>query len=184
MRAIAPASRVSPPMAAVLPKPVVAPSIEPVVGAPKRSADVNRAALPSTPAGSVAPLTARPHPTRAPIPSAARATNEPTARAAPIQPDAPQKPANESELAEMHDIGNAERLIATDPARALAIADDMRTRFPHGYFREERSYVEVMSLIALRRFDDARAKADDFLRTYPDGPYSRRIRHALERGVH
>jgi hypothetical protein len=80
---------------------------------------------------------------------------------------------------EMRLVGQAERLLATAPGRALSIARGLETRFPQGYFREERAYVEVMALLALGRTDEGRLKAGQFLRVHPDGPYSRRVRGAL-----
>lgn len=81
-------------------------------------------------------------------------------------------------VVETRAITNAERLLATDPARALTIVRKLRTRFPQGYFGEERAYVEVIALLKLGRFREGRAKADKFLRAYPIGPYSQRVGNA------
>jgi hypothetical protein len=100
----------------------------------------------------------------------------------PQQPQPPQPGARGSgDPAEMQGIAEAEQLLSSDPARALAISRQLRTRFPQGYFVEERAYVEVMALLELGRTAEARAKADAFGRAYPNGPYSRRVRDAIER---
>jgi RNA polymerase sigma factor (sigma-70 family) len=119
-----------------------------------------------------------------PEPRARGESSEPSnsAEAAPLAAPRPRA-STDAELLEMRDIGNAERLIATEPARALAIVQHAQQRFPDGYFGEERAYVEIMALFGLGRSDEARAKAADFLRTYPDGAYSRRVRHAAQSGA-
>jgi hypothetical protein len=81
----------------------------------------------------------------------------------------------------MRDIALAESLLSRDPARALALTQALRARFPDGYLREERAYLEVMALAKLGRRREMRKKAATFLRTYPDGPYSARVRGALRR---
>jgi RNA polymerase sigma-70 factor (ECF subfamily) len=81
-------------------------------------------------------------------------------------------------LQEMQQIASAERLLTRAPAAALTIVREVQARFPRGYLSEERAYVEVMALLGLGRTAEARSKAEAFLRTYPDGPYSRRVRGA------
>jgi hypothetical protein len=89
--------------------------------------------------------------------------------------------ASDTELAEMREIAQAEGLLARDPARALALTQTMRQRFPEGYFREERAYVEVMALAGLGRTGELREKAAAFLRTYPNGPYTERVKKTVSR---
>jgi hypothetical protein len=83
---------------------------------------------------------------------------------------------SDAELAEMREVALAESLVSRDPARALALARGMRARFPHGFFREERAYLEVMALHGLGRRQEMREQAAAFLRAYPDGPYAGRVR--------
>lgn len=110
-----------------------------------------------------------------------RALRETTGR--PVSPDAATRPGvvptGDEAAMEMRLVGQAERLLSTAPERALLIARGLETRFPQGYFREERAYVEVMALFRLGRTREGRSKADRFLRAYPDGPYSRRVRSAV-----
>jgi hypothetical protein len=77
----------------------------------------------------------------------------------------------------MQDIANAERLLARAPARALAIVRSVQARFPDGYLREERAYVELMALQGLGRTQEARRLADAFLDAHPDGPHTRHVRN-------
>lgn len=83
-------------------------------------------------------------------------------------------------MQEMRDVAGAEHLLATNPALALQAARAIRARFPDGYLHEERAYVEVMALVKLARTEEARAEADAFLSRYPDGPYSQRVRSAVQ----
>jgi hypothetical protein len=82
-------------------------------------------------------------------------------------------------VAEMREIAQAERLLASDPARALAMTRGMHARFEAAYFAEERIYLEVMALHRLGRSGELRERAAAFLRTYPDGLYTAPVRTAL-----
>jgi hypothetical protein len=88
----------------------------------------------------------------------------------------------DAELAEMREIARAERLLSEEPQRALALARAMEAGFPEGRFREERAYLEVMALAELGRSGELREKAAAFLRSYPAGLYSQRVRRAIGRG--
>jgi hypothetical protein len=108
-------------------------------------------------------------------PSAAPAQPEPVAEAAQRM----NRAMTDAELAEMREIARAKRLLTDDPKRALALTRAMEAGFPEGRFREERAYLEVMALFELERTDEMRAKAAAFLRAYPAGLYSGRVRKAL-----
>lgn len=97
---------------------------------------------------------------------------------APAPPDALAAP--DAPAAEMRDVAEAERLLASSPTRALALVAEADARFPHGYLGEERGYVRVMALLALRRTDEARPLVATFLRAYPDGAFARRVRSAAQ----
>jgi hypothetical protein len=81
----------------------------------------------------------------------------------------------------MREIAQAESLLQRDPARALALTQALQQRFPDGYFREERAYVEVMALSKLERTSELRDKAASFLRAYPNGPYTERVKVTVAR---
>jgi hypothetical protein len=84
-------------------------------------------------------------------------------------------------LLELGQVARAEQTLAKDPAAALALVLAADARFPHGYLKEERSYVEIMALVALGRLDEARMKIAPFLRDYPESAYGRRVREAARR---
>jgi RNA polymerase sigma-70 factor (ECF subfamily) len=99
---------------------------------------------------------------------------------APRQPEphsASGDPASD-ELLELQEVAQAERVLAADPARALALVHAAEARFPRGYVREERGYVEIMALVALGRLGEARPKIARFLRDHPDSAFSQRVREA------
>jgi RNA polymerase sigma-70 factor (ECF subfamily) len=97
---------------------------------------------------------------------------------APRQTDARRASNDRDDLLELQQVAQAERLLAPDPARALALVRDAEARFPRGYVREERGYVEVMALVSLGSLDEARPKIARFLRDYPDSAFGRRVREA------
>jgi hypothetical protein len=57
-------------------------------------------------------------------------------------------------------------------------------RFPRGYLAQERRYLEIMALLALRMPKDAELLSRNFFRDYPKGPYRRKVERALEDGAH
>jgi len=62
------------------------------------------------------------------------------------------------------------------PARALALFDAHALRYPHGVLAEERAVERALALAALGRDAEARAAADEFLRTHPTSPLATRLR--------
>jgi RNA polymerase sigma-70 factor, ECF subfamily len=128
------------------------------------------------------------------LPYAAPAASVATARGAgsgdPPRADAPPDPQRASSAPpgddaslEFQQVAAAERLLATDSARALALVRATEARFPDGYVKEEREYVEIMALVATGRLDEARAKIPRFLRAYPESAFSRRVREASRRAL-
>ncbi|HLK41538.1 MAG TPA: sigma-70 family RNA polymerase sigma factor [Polyangiaceae bacterium] len=96
-------------------------------------------------------------------------------------PLASRAPPSDDDLVELQQVALAERLLSTDPARALTLVRSAEARFPHGYVREERRYVEIAALVPLGRFDEARPKIAAFLRDYPESAFGRRVREASRR---
>ena len=105
--------------------------------------------------------------------------SEPKPTRATEPPPEPAPDPNDPSLVEIRQVAQAERLLATDPARALAMTRQMRARFGAGYLGEERAYVEVMALHRLGRSQEMRKHAGRFLRAYPRGPYAHRVRRAI-----
>jgi hypothetical protein len=100
---------------------------------------------------------------------------------APAAPRASSAPPGNDDLLELQQIARAERLLATDPAGALALVHAAEARFPDGYVKEERQYVEIAALVAMGRLDEARPKIASFLRDYPQSAFGQRVREASRR---
>jgi hypothetical protein len=111
----------------------------------------------------------------APAPAAEERMEEPAAAPATEPPRA----LDPRDLVEMRQVAQAERALARDPARALALVRAGQAEYPRGYFREERSYLEILALAKLGRRDQARAAAWTFFQDYPRSSYRRRIEDAL-----
>jgi hypothetical protein len=58
-------------------------------------------------------------------------------------------------------------LSSGDAARALRLSDEHLRRFPKAQLGEEREALAIQSLVALGRYDDARARATRFRATTP-----------------
>jgi hypothetical protein len=69
-------------------------------------------------------------------------------------------------------------LHAGDAARALALFEEHARAFPTGALAEERAAERVVALGDLRRCDEARAAASDFLRDHPHSPLAARVRES------
>jgi hypothetical protein len=113
----------------------------------------------------------------------AGAGDPPRADAPPDPPRASSAPPGDDASLEFQQVAAAERLLATDPARALALVRATQARFPDGYVKEEREYVEIMALLATGRLDEAQAKIPRFLRAYPESAFNRRVREAHRRAL-
>jgi len=70
----------------------------------------------------------------------------------------------------------------SDPAAALALADEGERRFGDSSFAEERRALAIEALINSQHIGGARSRAYQFLERYPDGPYSAHV--AAMTGVH
>lgn len=140
---------------------------------------------------------------RAPAPSASTAVDAPLALElsvpspasandpASLQNTTPEQPVRRPSpeaidpevLEEMQQLATAERLLPTMPSRTLALVREGMQRFSHGYLAQERRYLEIMALLALKMPKDAELLSRGFLRDYPKGPYRRKVERALEEGA-
>ena len=102
-------------------------------------------------------------------------SRSPSDHATAPEPSAPTG----DDMLELQQVASAERLLSTDPARALSLVRSVEARFPAGFVREERRYVEIAALTKLGRIAEARGLAEPFLRDYPDGAFSRRVRNGM-----
>ena len=61
------------------------------------------------------------------------------------------------------------------PAEALAITAAHAREYPHGNLVEDRERIAIEALVRLGRWEEARARRDQFLRTYPRTAYRERM---------
>jgi hypothetical protein len=70
-------------------------------------------------------------------------------------------------------------LLGSDPAGALAAADEHRNRFPAGALVHERDVLSIRALIALGRRGEAAQRLGRFERAFPSSPHLARFRETL-----
>jgi hypothetical protein len=90
----------------------------------------------------------------------------------------PQTPSLADEAAQ---INAARKVLAEDPAKALALMQAAELQFPNGAMIQERRGYAILALVALGRTAEAEEQADAYLERWPNGPLSRRVRDALGR---
>ena len=83
---------------------------------------------------------------------------------------------------EMRMLSVAQRVLMRDPGRALRLARQGEREFRGSMFTAERKQVLLLALVQLGRLAEARRLAAPYLEKYPKGPFSERIRRALETG--
>jgi len=99
-------------------------------------------------------------------------------------PDAPNKPAPDGATPktpsalrqEVEMVESIRAALTADPSRALSLIQEARRRFPKGSLNEDRAAFEVLALERLGRNAEAEALAERFLRRYPNGPFSARMK--------
>ncbi|AKV00692.1 hypothetical protein AKJ09_07355 [Labilithrix luteola] len=105
------------------------------------------------------------------LPSAAPvAVASATGRARPTP--SPEAPPSVSELEAAR---RAQATLASNPGRALVIADQLSRDFPNGEFVQEREAIAVEALARLGRKEDALQRARTLLRRFPRTPYVARL---------
>ena len=62
------------------------------------------------------------------------------------------------------------------PQAVLSIAARHRAEYPDGHLLEESEFLSLDALHRLGRREAFAARADDFLRAHPRGPYAERVR--------
>ena len=120
---------------------------------------------------------------RAPAPAAPEraAPIEAAKPAAPLEvPKASAPPVPAATTAEAELLNAAQRVLSTNPERALALTRTHRQRFPNGVLAQEREVIAIEALSRLGRKDDARRRSEEFGRTYPGSAHQRKVESALE----
>ena len=121
-----------------------------------------------------------PQPASTAIPPERPMPRRPSPTSHATAPDTSAAPGDD--MLELQQVATAERLLSADPARALSLVRSVETRFPAGFVREERRYVEITALTKLGRTVEARGLAERFLHDYPDGAFTRRVQEETRTG--
>lgn len=95
--------------------------------------------------------------------------------------EARQRMAREAMLErEMRMLKVAQASLDHNPGRSLRLAQQGEHEFKDSLFTQERQYVLIAALARLGRHAEARELASDYLKRYPSGPFSERVRKALQ----
>jgi hypothetical protein len=135
------------------PSPPVPSEVRSVPPAPPSPAEVTASA----------PAQVAPAPESAAVDASGQAP--PAAKTGPSQPV-------ESEAAFLE---RARATLATSPARALALANLHRSRYPSGVLAQEREVIAIEALKRLGRGDEAARRSGDFSNRYPGSAYGRKL---------
>jgi hypothetical protein len=111
-----------------------------------------------------------------PKPAAGERQAEPPAQPQP----APQDDARLER--EMAMLAMSQRVLHSDPARALKLARQGESEFAGSMFTQERQQLVLLALVELGKMDEAKRLAKPYLARYPNGPFSDRVRRALATG--
>jgi hypothetical protein len=93
----------------------------------------------------------------------------------------PSPSSRASQLAEerrLLDFGRAD-LAQDEPDRALTIASVHQARYPNGALSDEREAIAIQALVAMQRYDEARARAKLFRERAPDSPLRPEVESTL-----
>lgn len=104
-----------------------------------------------------------------------------TSRATEVPSGHPAQPRRSADddgrvMAEVQQVAQLRSLAESNPAAALALADEGNRMFVGGALRQEREAIAVASIVRLGRLAEARKRAQSFLADYPRGPFATRVR--------
>jgi hypothetical protein len=125
--------------------------------------------LPESPAAAASPSPAVAAPGVQP-PQAAASNGEPPGAA-----NLPAKPAPPA-LSEAELLEQARSALKSDPARALARANEHRKRFPGGVLVQEREVIAIKALRALGRDAEADSRSAAFEKAFPGSAFQRKLK--------
>lgn len=83
---------------------------------------------------------------------------------------------------EMQMLAVTQRVLSSDPGRALRLSEQGEREFSGSMFSAERRQLGLLALVKLGRLDEARRAGRPFLARYPRAPWSERLRRALATG--
>jgi hypothetical protein len=90
--------------------------------------------------------------------------------------------ASEDPVAELSLLERAQRVLRSEPAAALALAQEHRARFERGALAQEREMLAIEALLRLERRAQAERRARAFTQRYPQSSHGPRLRDLLRSG--
>jgi hypothetical protein len=88
---------------------------------------------------------------------------------------APQAEPPKQEVSEWALVEQARRSLASDPRRALALAEEHKRKFEGGPLSEEADFIEIEAQKRLGHADEARALSDRFRKRYPSSIHGQSV---------
>jgi hypothetical protein len=92
-----------------------------------------------------------------------------------VTAEAPAKPVIAQPVSEAELLEQARSALKSDPARALARANEHARRFPRGVLVQEREVIAIKALRQLGRAADADKRADAFSKAFPGSAFQRKL---------
>jgi hypothetical protein len=89
---------------------------------------------------------------------------------------APAKPTPPAQLSEADLLEQARGALKGDPARALARANEHRSRFPGGVLVQEREVIAIQALRQLGRTAEADRRTEAFEKAFPGSAFQRKLK--------
>jgi outer membrane biosynthesis protein TonB len=132
---------------------------------------------PSPPVAVVAPVAPLPEPIVAP-PAAPSTPQADSAQPPATTPKPADKPTPPAQLSEAELLEQARSALKTDPARALARANQHAARFPGGALVQEREVIAIKALRQLGRTADADSRSESFVKAFPGSAFGRKLKPA------
>ena len=123
--------------------------------------------------GAPAPVVDAPPAATATVPSSASA-----AESASSAPTSKPSSAQGKALSEAALLEQARRALNTSPSYALQLANQHRTRFPHGVLSQEREVIAIEALRRLHRASEADQRATGFSKSFPGSAHQRMVDEA------
>ncbi len=119
------------------------------------------------------------------VPADAPMTSRPASRPAPRRhakasvPNEPTISVDDSILREARLVAKARANLSGNPARALALIEELEHDFPRGQLIEERRAIAIRALVAVGRVEEAERRSKSFLATYGRGAHAAAVKRAL-----
>jgi hypothetical protein len=154
--------------------PAIAPSLKSSAAPPKSSpVESSESGLaPSTPVNDANADAERKSPPATPP----RATSQVSALPVTAASASVGAPAKSALTREMDDLIQLRAVAASDPARAIALAEAGQREFPRGAFSEEREALLIAALARVGRSGEAKTRATHFLEAHPSSVFSERLK--------